>query len=673
MNVPHHKTKSYAHRKFSLMKHSPYSQLVLGLALLLSFAPSGLTQNPPFCSPGWNGQLLIDGESAGNWSIETDNGSSGTIEAVAGFIGNAVQLNWNIDSGNWVQAKYTFPQPVDLSQKDIFGVSLKGSNAIKNRVSLMFADVDGVFFGMDCDGINTISRWMKNLPLPKKAFNHFFTIGPNPNLKEIDWSQVDRFFVVVKRPSAGEGGGNGQLAIDHLQADHAADWPRQKIFEAARPDTAATAKAIRYFLHPNRQKNTGLFVSWKEEPIPLAHLYDQALVLIVLTREGIWNAGTPINEAAQKARQLVNFITSAQKADGHWARTWNPETGQELTDDQWVGDQAWWIMALIEYARKSGDETAYTSAQKGAEWLAAKIGPTGKVIPSTEGTVDTWWAMIATTRFDLADKIQNYLLTQVWDADLKYWWRGRDNNDNPDPVIAMDCAAWLGEFAKTPRVNKPEMALAALSFVRRTLVTTDDNGSRCGFDGMGPVGLWCEGTAQYVSAGGEGAQTFLDMLLSLQRADGGMPGSPNNWSSDCYGWLSDWTGLAPTAWLYFALTESPFPSDLATSVIGEKNQLPTNFLLQQNYPNPFLSGAKSPASGGGNPSTRIEYFLRHADRVIMKVYNLAGHEVATLVDESKVSGWHSVAFDGGGLADGIYFYRLQVGGSAQTKKLLLLR
>jgi hypothetical protein len=126
-----------------------------------------------------------------------------------------------------VQAKYTFSRPVNLSQKDIFGVSLRGSTGLKNRVSLMFADVNGVFFGMDCDGINTISRWMKNLPLPKKVFYHFFTIGPNPNLKEIDWSRIDRFFVVVKRPSAGAGGGNGQLAIDHLQADRAADWPRQ--------------------------------------------------------------------------------------------------------------------------------------------------------------------------------------------------------------------------------------------------------------------------------------------------------------------------------------------------------------------------------------------------------------------------------------------------------------
>jgi hypothetical protein len=212
------------------------------------------------------------------------------------------------------------------------------------------------------------------------------------------------------------------------------------------------------------------------------------------------NTGTPINTAAQKAKRLVDFLTSVQKLPP-LGPTWNPVTGQELTDDQWVGDQAWWIMALMEYARKSGDATAFASAQKGADWLAAKIDPAGRVVPSTEGTVDTWWAMIATNRFELADKIQNYLLAQVWDGELKYWWRGR--SENSDPFIAMDCATWVGEFAKSPRVNKPEMALAALSFVRRALVTTDDNGSRCGFDGMGPVSVCAKERAIYFAGGEE--------------------------------------------------------------------------------------------------------------------------------------------------------------------------
>ncbi|NUO80516.1 T9SS type A sorting domain-containing protein [candidate division KSB1 bacterium] len=360
---------------------------------------------------------------------------------------------------------------------------------------------------------------------------------------------------------------------------------------------------------------------------------------------------------------MVDFLISKQKADGHWARTWRTETGEELNDDLWVGDQAWLVMALVRYAEKSGDANALASAQRAADWLASKISANGKVVPSTEGNVDVWWAMIATQRFVEADKIQNYLLTQAWDADLNYWWRGRDNNEHPDPVVAMDCATWVGEFAKSPRVNRPELAHAALSFVRRTLMTTDSSGAFCGFDGMGPVSIWCEGTAQYLVAGGEGAQQYLDMLLTLQRADGGMPGSTDRLSGSCFGWLSKWTGLSSTAWLYFALTHSPFPgADCAPVAVHESAaQLPPDFHLKQNHPNPF------------HFSTRIEYFIPRAMRVTLKIYDLNAREVMTLVDARQGAGWQHVAFNRAGLAGGVYLIRLKAGDIAHTRKLVIVR
>ncbi len=677
------------------------------LVFILLLQTPALAQSP--CTPAWQGQLLIDGETLSNWRVEQDNGSSGSLTGVNGFIGNAVQLDWNLGSGDWVQARYDFAQPIDLSQKDIFGISLRGSSSnITNRVSLMFADVNNVFFGVDCDGGHLIHVWMKNLPFPKKMFYYFFTSPPNPNLREIDWSRINRFFVVIKRPpnEIGPGGGSGQLAIDHLQADRAADWPRQQNFETVQPNLTAAQKAVQYIL--SQQKSTGLLVSWKEEQPQLSHLYDQALGLSVLTCEGEWslahnspleggqggvrgmmnfegniaNENTPLtplkggiherraqnfsmlaSDALQAAQRLVDFLIAKQKADGHWARTWRAETGEELNDDRWVGDQAWCVMALVRYAEKSGDANALASAQRGADWLASKILANGKVVPSTEGNVDVWWAMIATQRFVEADKIQSYLLTQVWDPDLKYWWRGRDHNENPDPVVAMDCATWVGEFAKSPRVNRPELAHAALSFVRRTLMTTDSSNAFCGFDGMGPVSVWCEGTAQYLVAGGEGAQQYLDMLLSLQRADGGMPGSTENLSGSCFGWLSKWTGLSSTAWLYFALTHSPFPgADCAPVAVHESaTQLPPDFHLKQNHPNPF------------SLSTRLEYFIPRAMHVTLKVYDLNAREVMTLVDARQSAGWQRVAFNRAGLADGVYLIRLKAGDIAHTRKLVIVR
>jgi hypothetical protein len=220
-------------------------------------------------------------------------------------------------------------------------------------------------------------------------------------------------------------------------------------------------------------------------------------------------------------------------------------------------------MGLVTYANKAGDGAAWNAAEKCGEWLANQIDEMGRLVASTENNVDAWWVMVALRRWQDADRIQNYLLNTVWDQDLKYWWRGYA--ESPDPFIALDCATWVGEFAKSSRVNRPDMAKAALSFVHRALMTTDQTYTHCGLDAMGPIGVWCEGTAEYISAGGEGSQALLNTLLALQHPNGGMPSSTEErWN--CFGWLSTMTGLAPTSWFYFAQTKSPFADLISDNV-----------------------------------------------------------------------------------------------------------
>jgi hypothetical protein len=532
--------------------------LLLLLAAVFHAGAAGAA--PPACALSWEGQVLIDGDALRNWTVENDAGSSGTLALVEGIAGGqAVQLAWDIGSGDWVQGKYTFPAPVDLSNADVFGMTLRGGGAseLPDTVAIMFADVNDVFYGYDMSGasrgINQIDRPLRNLSFPRELLRFYFSFGASTT---IDWSRINRFFFVVKRPAAGSGGGAGRLTIDHVQYDTAARWPRQTQFETVAAPPGTAPRAVEYLL--SQQKPTGLLLSWKEEPSPKAWLYDQALALIVLTREGVWTEGAPTNEAARAAAKLVGFLVPAQKPDGHWGRAWDPVRGVELVDDGWVGDQAWWVMALSTYSRKSGDAPALDSARRAAAWLASRIDADGKATASTEGNVDVWWALVSTFRFSEAARLKAYLFAAntVWDPDLRYWWRGYR-----DPVIAMDAATWLSAFARHPYVGAPDRALAALSFVRRTLVTTDDGETACGFDGMGPVSIWNEGTAQYVAAGGQDAQDFLEMLTAQQKPDGSMPGSPDRWSSDSFGWLSDWSGVAPTAWLYFAVAGSPFPLD----------------------------------------------------------------------------------------------------------------
>jgi photosystem II stability/assembly factor-like uncharacterized protein len=89
--------------------------------------------------------------------------------------------------------------------------------------------------------------------------------------------------------------------------------------------------------------------------------------------------------------------------------------------------------------------------------------------------------------------------------------------------------------------------------------------------------------------------------------------------------------------------------------------IPTDFVLQQNYPNPF------------NPGTKIEYGLPERAYVTLKVYDVLGREVATLVDKEVNAGYHQVTFDGSKLSSGLYFYRLSAGKYTATKRLMLLK
>jgi len=96
-----------------------------------------------------------------------------------------------------------------------------------------------------------------------------------------------------------------------------------------------------------------------------------------------------------------------------------------------------------------------------------------------------------------------------------------------------------------------------------------------------------------------------------------------------------------------------------TSVEPEEGLM--EYSLSQNYPNPF------------NPATTIRYQLQERSLVTIKVFDILGSEVATLVNEEKPAGSYEVQFEGSGLTSGIYFYRFQSGSFVETKKMILLK
>jgi hypothetical protein len=115
-----------------------------------------------------------------------------------------------------------------------------------------------------------------------------------------------------------------------------------------------------------------------------------------------------------------------------------------------------------------------------------------------------------------------------------------------------------------------------------------------------------------------------------------------------------WAGRADGLW-YFDL-------EVGTSVErpGESG-IPSRFHLRQNYPNPF------------NPSTSISFIIPKAAHVGLKIYNIGGNEILTLLDEFRDAGSHTINFDAGTLPSGVYIYKMQAGEYEAAKKMILTK
>jgi len=118
-----------------------------------------------------------------------------------------------------------------------------------------------------------------------------------------------------------------------------------------------------------------------------------------------------------------------------------------------------------------------------------------------------------------------------------------------------------------------------------------------------------------------------------------------------------------TCGMVIPLTEyySPIYISDGTDIGNENQDVPREYGIFQNYPNPF------------NAITSFEYGLPEDSHVTIIIYDLLGHQVATLISQHQSAGHHQVSWDAGANSSGIYFYRIQAGDFVNTKKMVLLK
>ena len=119
--------------------------------------------------------------------------------------------------------------------------------------------------------------------------------------------------------------------------------------------------------------------------------------------------------------------------------------------------------------------------------------------------------------------------------------------------------------------------------------------------------------------------------------------------------------MASTIKYEYTKIQNAVDNGIPVTAVRTIGQVPNQFQLGQNYPNPF------------NPSTEISYTIAKAGNVTLKVYNMLGQEVATLVNGFKSASTYKVNFNAANLSSGVYMYTLRTGSNVVSKKMVLMK
>jgi len=528
--------------------------ILLVFAAIFGFSGSACGQAFTF---GWDGNEIIPRSSFTNpskWNTGSSSGESCNITADT----VSMSMHWKFGTGNRFKYSLCFQSlqnAMVISDSDMIGIDVRGSACdIRRNFSIKFEDgsSQAVF---TWQGLASLTRWCERLSFLKSQFGG-----------SINWNHVVVVtFVVSSDASASDVlADSGVVTIRKLKTSNIRKWSRatapEHLSDTALLDSVKT-KALQGILR--RQVSNGLFYSWKEDNS--SWLYGHGLVLKILSMEGQWQNNIPSNDCAAAAEKLAMFLVNNQKAAGYWPRAWTTTTGAIKAEDVsiWMGDFPWIITGLVNYYAKSGDERVLPAIQKARSFLYSLIMADGSFYTlntqtnNTEAvtSVEAYSAAINSV-YELGDSVKaaqmlNYITSRTWDNSLLYW---KEAISSTRPVLFAN--TWMSMLSY--HKNDSLKAAEALSFVGKAL-STSGPGRPMGFDGIGPVATWYEGTLTYICAGGPGSEAIYDTIVKYRYSDGTMPAYNDTIGGRVDIWAENWSSLDATTWLYFASArKSPF-------------------------------------------------------------------------------------------------------------------
>ncbi len=633
------------------------SQLPAVILLGILCARGALAQDPESFNLGWKGLEIIpatDFIDDGNWITNAQSGN--TISLLPND--SCLQLKWFIDSGNyrWAQAYSVFNPAVSLSDLNVFALDIHGSscpdlNPCHQHVSLEFKFENGsrqaVYERRGEPGLLSVNRWIEHLFFLRNSENFYIPAGFN-------WDSITVFSIAVKSYPDYQNivPDSGYVSFRNFTGDQTDTWERSESPEtlALSGDTlpVIAARAASFIL--GRQAATGLLTTWEEDHS--SWLYGQGLALKALVLEGVWENNLPVNDYAVSARKLAWFLSDHQYADGSWPRAWNSTTGNIIVPYEndgtiWMGDFPFALMGLEAYLKKACDTKIEKARDKSREFLLSLIEPDGKFytvnkitggkpeVTSSEAYVAAIAALIETGDETEADALIENLETRTWNPHFRSW----DEGFYSDRVVLF-ANTWMANLLYQRGYS--QKAMDALSLAGRLLFTRGP-GEPCGFDGIGPIAVWYEGTLSYINAGGQGSNFLFRNIIPHINPDGSVPHYNDGLGANAGIWAERWASLDGTSWLYYtARGRSPFePLETETEChpvsLMESGSSLSGITV---FPNP----------AGLFITVQFPVALRENSRI--SVRDMSGRNL--LIQEVPAF-QHSASLDLAGFSPGIYF------------------